>query len=290
MLNKIIELLPSKSLKHKIKELNHQFTDSELLQIIYRYSPTLEEKILLLQEFSRTTSDNLANLARTYIEFEKEKIKQFKDNNGGFVYELHIQEINGADERYLCSSYNDCLKCIDLFYEHYTFANAELSQHKIIKRKIFSVGMEFEEDEYSKCSLDNQKRIISIDDYRESFDCELENECSECNQICRNRCDKLKLPCFVNYCGIVRYTDYDRNERYGVNLCYANGECDGICEELFVIPLHSEAISCQKYEEAIYEHQHIEPALVEVVSIENLDDTLRKNYIEYVEYLKLKKL
>ena len=243
-----------------------------------------------MEEFSKNAPDNLANLARTYIEFEKEKIKQFMDNNDGFAYELHIQEINGADERYLCSSYNACLKYIDLFYKHYFLAIKELSQHKIIKRKIFSEGMAFEEDECAECLLDNQKRIISIDDYRESFDCELENECSECNQICRNRCDKLKLPCFVNFCGIVRYTDYNRNQCYGVNLCYANGECDGTCEELYIIPLHSEAIKSQKYEEAIYEHQHIEPALAEVVSIENLDDILRKNYVEYVEYLKMNKI
>ena len=36
MVNEIIELLPSADLRAKIKETNHQFKESELLEIIYK--------------------------------------------------------------------------------------------------------------------------------------------------------------------------------------------------------------------------------------------------------------
>ena len=45
MINEIIDLLPSGDLKEKIKATNYQFTESELLQIIYKYAPTFYEKL-----------------------------------------------------------------------------------------------------------------------------------------------------------------------------------------------------------------------------------------------------
>ena len=52
MINEIIRLLPSNDLKEKIKSTNYQFTESELLQIIYNYAPTFYEKLSMLEQFS----------------------------------------------------------------------------------------------------------------------------------------------------------------------------------------------------------------------------------------------
>ena len=100
-----------------------------------------------------------------------------------------------------------------MFYNHYVFANPNLAEYRITKRKIFSDGMDFEEDEYFECVLDNKKRIISISYYKDDNDCNLENDCSECGEICPYRCDRLNFPCFVNYCGIVKYVDNNKNQR-----------------------------------------------------------------------------
>ena len=51
MVDEIIELLPSSELKAKIKEINHSFKENELLQIIYRYAPTFDTRIDLLERF-----------------------------------------------------------------------------------------------------------------------------------------------------------------------------------------------------------------------------------------------
>ena len=71
MTEKIIELLPSADLKQKIKEVGHNFSDSELLQIIERYAPTIIEKHDLMLRFAATASDDVADLAREYVRYEK---------------------------------------------------------------------------------------------------------------------------------------------------------------------------------------------------------------------------
>ena len=71
MINEIIRLLPSDDLKEKIKSTNYQFTESELLQIIYNYAPTFYEKLSMLEQFSTTASPDVAALAKVYIEYEQ---------------------------------------------------------------------------------------------------------------------------------------------------------------------------------------------------------------------------
>ena len=60
MINEIIGLLPSSNLKEKIKSINYQFTESELLQIIYNYAPTFYDKMSMLERFSEIASSDVA--------------------------------------------------------------------------------------------------------------------------------------------------------------------------------------------------------------------------------------
>ena len=147
MINEIIGLLPSGNLKEKIKSTNHQFTESELLQIIYNYAPTFYEKLSMLERFSATASSDVAALAKAYIEYEQNNYNRFVAEDSGFIYELHIKETpDSQDECYICSSYKAALVCIDCFYEEYASVGAketEKTKYKIIKRKIF-----FEENKF----------------------------------------------------------------------------------------------------------------------------------------------
>ena len=86
MINEIIRLLPSDDLKEKIKATNYQFTESELLQIIYNYAPTFYEKLAMLEQFSTIASSNVAALAKSYIEYEKNNFNSTLHNRNYFLY------------------------------------------------------------------------------------------------------------------------------------------------------------------------------------------------------------
>ena len=88
MTDEIIELLPSDDLKAVIKEKKHQFSDDELLQIIYSYAPTFDARLELLERFSAVASPNVSALAKAYIKYEQDNFKRFTEESEGFVYEL----------------------------------------------------------------------------------------------------------------------------------------------------------------------------------------------------------
>ncbi len=141
MTNEIIELLPSVELKAKIKETNYQFNENELLQIIYRYAPSFDKRIDLLERFSNVAKSDVSALANVYIKYEKEKFLRFIEAPDGFVYELLIKDTPEAyEEKYLCLSYQSALVCIDRFHERYAdvdLKETEKSRYRIIKRKVF---------------------------------------------------------------------------------------------------------------------------------------------------------
>ena len=289
MINEIIGLLPSGNLKEKIKSTNHQFTESELLQIIYNYAPTFYEKLSMLERFSATASSDVAALAKAYIEYEQNNYNRFVAEDSGFIYELHIKETpDSHDECYICASYKAALVCIDRFYEEYASVDAketEKTKYKITKRKIFFEENKFEEDTYAECILGTNKVILEISDCNASSECELDTLCSECNEICPYRCDELKFPCFACGYAIIKYLDDEDKEQFGVSICW-DDSCNGLGEEFYVIPLNSQSIREQRFDDNFYEHQHIPLPLATLAKLDDLDENMRKNYLAFVKWLK----
>ena len=289
MINEIIGLLPSDDLKEKIRSTNHQFTESELLQIIYNYAPTFYEKLSMLERFSALASSDVAALAKAYIEYEQNNYNRFVAEDSGFIYELHIKETpDSHDECYICASYKAALVCIDRFYKEYASVDAketEKTKYKIIKRKIFFEENKFEEDTYAECILGTNKVILEISDCNASSDCELDTLCSECDEICPYRCDELNFPCFACDYAIIKYLDHEDKEQFGVSICWEDS-CNGLGEEFYVIPLNSQSIREQRFDDNFYEHQHIPLPLATLAKLDDLDENMRKNYLAFVEWLK----
>ena len=150
---------------------------------------------------------------------------------------------------------------------------------------IFFEQNKFEEDAYAECVLGANKVILEISDYQASSDCESDALCSECNEICPYRCDELRFPCFASDYAIIKYFDYEGKEQFGVFICWDN-ECDSLGEEYYVIPLDSSAIRENRFDDNFYEHQHIPLPLATLAKIDELDEVKRKNYLEFVKYLK----
>ena len=85
---------------------------------------------------------------------------------------------------------------------------------------------------------------------------------------------------------IIKYLDHEEKERFGVSICW-DDTCNGLGEEFYVIPLNSQSIREQRFDDNFYEHQHIPLPLATLAKLDDLDENMRKNYLAFVEWLKL---
>lgn len=290
MTEKIIELLPSANLKQKIKEVGHNFSDGELLQIIERYAPTIIEKHDLMIRFAATASDDVAALAREYVRYEKALIERFITSAPGAVYELSIKDTpDSYEEKYLADSYNSALWLIDKYYEKYerSAKKTEKTRYEIEKRRVFSEGDDFSDETYGKCTLNQEKQIMTIYDF-ESVDCRAEeNFCSDCKEICYNRSDEVKYPNFAKNCSLIKFLDYNGKVQYGVNLEFNLYDYDFV-EELYVLDLDTQCVKDREfdYETIFMAHCHIELPKATLASPDELDEKTRETYHALVEFIK----
>ena len=61
-------------------------------------------------------------------------------------------------------------------------------------------------------------------------------------------------------------------------------KCDGMAQELYVIPLDSSEIREYRFDADFFDHEHIELPLATLASPDDLDEVMRKNYFDFVEY------
>ena len=284
MTEEIVELLPSKSLKEQIAACGRVFSRRELLQILYQYAPSFQQRLSLLSRFASSENDEYSKLALLYKETEKLNFKRFVEESQGFLYELHIRaNPDIGEECYLCTDYETALTCIDRYLEEYEDDSPE-SRYRIVKRKIFTKDPrnEFGQDALGECVLGQNKTLLSVTLYEDRSDCTNHFNCDECDKLCADRGTTVYYPDFVPDCGAVLFTDFYGKKRFGICLQLDdNGTLDDM---LYIIPLDSIYLYGKNFEDAHYDHQHIAPPLVENVSEEELDEELLENYLAYRAY------
>ena len=301
MYNEIIELLPSRTLKNKIFETGYKFTETELIYIIYEYAKTFEERDEMLRRFAKSASAEAAKNALMAADWQEKIYKNFHEDSEGYIYELRIREEEYCEERFICTSYEAALKYIDLYYDEYKgigVTETEKSRYQIVKRRIYGGKDEevFSKDCVAECILGAGKRLISVND--RSYFCGDESaNCAECEKFCPSNILDLRFPCFVKDGDIIKYTDtiYDNNgieewfgsrhteEHYGIAFPCNNEPMDAI----YTLPLHSEAIYSHRYDKdsILHAHDHISAPLAEVVSIDELSEKMKADYLAYMENL-----
>ena len=288
MTREIIALIPSDDLKVEIQRRNHCFTEEELLQIAYTYAPTFDKRLSLLERISAIASAEISALSKAYIDYETANYNRFLNENDGFVYELCIKETPiSYEEKYLCSTYEDAQECIDRFYLEYKDIDAKetpQTHYRIIKRKVFSKSTAFEEDAYAECVLGANKTVLEVSDYKNPADCDLDIMCDKCKEICPRRYIEVNYPDFAQNYSIIRYLDYDRKECLGVNICL-DDECGGLASEYYVVPFDSRVIREHLYDADFYDHEHIALPLATLASVDDLDETTKKDYLDFITYL-----
>ncbi len=302
MYNEIIELLPSETLKKKIAETGYKFTETELIYIIYEFAKTFEQRKNMLLRFAETASAEAAKNAIMLADWQDEIYRNFRENSEGYIYELRIREEEYCEERFICASYEAALKYIDLYYDEYKdigVIETERSRYQIVKRRVYSGKDDegFSEDGTAECILAAGKKLISVDDVR--LICnrpyEVENACAECDFFCPAKVDEILFPCFVKDGDIIKYTEkvytgndlqeqypsHHTEEHYGIALVWDEEPIDYI----YTLPFDSNAIKNHKYDETarLEAHDHIHAPLAEVVSIDELDEKMREDYLAYME-------
>lgn len=290
MKEEIISLIPSEDLKKKIKETNHTFRENELLQIIEKYAEPRDLRLDMMRRFSEIASPQISALAKEYIRYEEAMLSAFVEGRKSIVYELEIKEDPEAyEERYLCDSYNSALLTIDKFFRRYSFAKEnESTVYTISKRYVLSEEDVFDEDKLAECTLGPGKVIRRLwSEEVSTGGCKVDNPCSECDQICRHRCDEVKYPNIAENFTLVKYKGDKGEWRFAVNLDHPDMD-NSLLEELYALNLDSRDIAAHNFSgDAIFAaHTHLALPTVALASLDDLTEQERVTYRALVEYLK----
>ena len=138
---KIINLIPSLSMKEEIVKTKHHFTDLELLAMIDKFENIFSKRIYLYNQAKKVFNDKkILSFINRYIKKELKKYEELINNiNESEIYEVFIRSNpNSYEEHYLCPTYESCFNTIINFYKCYKdFAEVtELSEFTIQKRMI----------------------------------------------------------------------------------------------------------------------------------------------------------
>ena len=284
----IISFLWSEDLKRYIEETGFCFPEKDLLTIAYRFAPSFDQRLRLLELVARNCP-TVCDHARKCIAYQKKCMDHFLSHCSDQIYELKILDNPGDphdyEERYLCESFEAALEMIDGFYQEYDFAPEKPTvRYTVAKRTILRKGDPFREDACGEAILGAGKLLIAVN--------EIPNEREY--GPCPDSCEDCALPClgeaeFPNYMpnqAAVQYRLPNGSIHYGICLTM-NGV--GLESDLYVIPLDSEMMNSREFDThwGSHWHQHIPYPNVRSVSPEALPETLRENYLAFTAWLEI---
>ncbi len=280
--DKVVQLIPSKSLRDKIKETDYHFSDLSLLAIIFNCSKNFDSRIALLKYFQSNTTGEIKDYAERIVQTQLQMRDAFISNDSGSVYELHIKETPDAyDETYLCSSFEAAIKMISLFYKEYETEETSLVRYKIVKQRVFSVsdGEAFAEDELGEAVLLAGNILYSVEMYGYNAE-KCDDSCCDCTQLCIRSHD-IEFPCFTEDKDIVEYIESNGSRKFGIN-CQWDNEPGSEC---YIYPMDSEQIRYHDFENVFYSHEHIPAPLVEIIDPETLPPKAKEDYFAFLKFL-----
>lgn len=287
MTNEIINLLPSKQLKDKIRECGHIFSETDLLYIISLYAPNFEKKLEMLSRFAGIASPEVADAARKFIGFYKAHHDAFFTKTDGAVFKVKIwqESVPGQfepDFDFIAVSFESALIGIDRYYREYEEVESESTRYKIIKKHLFT-GNESEDEEFpdylGECLLGAGKVLLEVEDERVPYDFPDDDEAI----APYNAYFQLAVPDILHNRDIVLYETGINNMNFGVVLEHAPTD---LSSYTYVIPLDSRYLTAHNFAEAWRDHDHpYAHSIIKTVTPDELPDNMRENYSAYMKYL-----
>lgn len=279
---KIIELIPSESLKRAIRDTGYRLSDLTLLSTLFYCAPDFDSRVEYLRLAREHFEGEVGEYAGRLLRAETDKHDAYFKDDPLAVFELHIKETpDSFGETYLCDSFDSAMKMIPLFYGEYGGEESDSTRYSVVKRRVFSnaPGRAFSEDYLGRADLLPGMILYSVDSCRHDAAEECSHLCFECDGICLC-CGDVRYPLFTEDCDAVWYRGFDGAMHFGVVRVWD----DAPANECYVIPLDSEWIRHHDFENVTYAHQHIPCPYVEKLAPDQLPEGMRDDYYAYMDW------
>lgn len=278
---KIVELIPSESLKNAIKETGFQFTELDIFRIIIRCSQSLDECIEILNEAKSEFSLQLAKYTDEYIEYKNGCLELFMKPEANYVYTVEVL----PQERYIFGTAEEAIKFTALYPK--TEYATPVRRFFIQKTPVLQLSKV--NDDVLTAGTHNCTAIDGhIVDVSTSYDCDYkfpkkcDGRCLDCEIFCHFRDeDEMACPKFFENGDLIKYPDDRDGYKYAITLG-ADVDCSW---SAYCVPLDSAEVVYHAFEDSFYAHQHPNLFEVEKANISELDEKMREDYLAFRDYL-----
>lgn len=281
MLWEIINLLPSKDLKAKIKQTNFSFSKRDLAQIVYDYGKTLKEKHRLWKLILDSSEGDEKKCIEAFIKHQNIIYDKFLEAENGHTYELIISGYNYGE--CINENYSDVTRCFTTIKEFFASYKEKIDYVNICiyKKCVFSDTEPIKNGDYiMKCELNRDAEITSIHYYGNSKfcgDCQL-----KCNKPYNTTSYSAFFPSVVKEYDVVKY--YVETGSLYLGVCASNPS--GLVSSYKIVPLVSPMIASQIFELDLGAYLNISAPLVELSSVNELNEKQKESYKIYMNYFK----
>jgi len=300
-----------KSLFGAIEKQEFELSDFDLLIFAYRYAPTHDKLMELLNLiFSNTKDEQTKCQAEKCIAYKKSEFEKFISDENDCVFEVIIKEKpKSVEERLLAKTCQGAYNKMKLFCANFDIVLNESSIVEIIKRKatdeLSSKQYAFDEDEQGRIRLNAKFEIEEVDHY--SFDDERKWLCPAC-ECYDNEDEKVdadcflhrnpKLPKFVGHLDLITYSDPYFSDygtiKYAINLEWDDDDGSELLktDSNYCIELDEEtyksALSIKTkddYEKGILfdHHTHIYYVDIDLAYYDKLPQEIKKTYDVFIK-------
>lgn len=265
---KIINLIPSNSLKGEIKRLRSSFTDLELLAIIFRFEEDFNKRIYLFKQAKLVFKDK--KILRFIDKLINDEINEYNlliNKNEDEVYEVFIKsDVNSYEERYLCPTYEACFNTIFSFFKAYKdFCKINKnSEFKIQKRRVRDrIKTKDIDDDIVTATYNYKMKLLRI--YSNNKPVRISGYSLE--EIA------IDYPHLFNGKELVSF--YENNRlRYGIN-CFNDLNGDS-CVNYLDCDIIKDILDCPR--DYLINHIHLDFGYLNIVDLDNVGREIKEDY------------
>lgn len=290
--NKVVDLIPSSTLKNKINSINHIFTDVELFVLINNLSHTYDQQLNLLNELFATILDNkLKEAIQQHIDMKANEFNFFKSESESCFYDIQAMETSYNGANYCCRLYKDINNFIKLYTKLLGKKYANLKY--IVKKREFIdykatkdlLKEELYCDSYGECEFDRTGKLLKVSIWQiEDTRCD-QNNCDNCNRICFKNIE-INYPSFLDNHELVLYPDRYDEQVYGIIF---TDNMNHYVSQAYIHPLDATYLDRQEYDTGFNSHVHIDYTHIEKADFDKAPKLIKKNYLAYKKYLESEK-
>ena len=301
--NKIVSLIPSKTIRKAVKETKHKFSDIELVQIVTEFAPSWEEMLQLLVECKKYIEDNKVKKYITQlVNFEKKQYKLLTTPEEGYIYDVVMNP--KSQERYLVPDFESAFTTIDNYIKRYKkyigkndFQKIEIQKRKVSKH---TTSREIDvKEELASCVLNEKKEIRRIysDIKGVNYDkLEIDLHVIQYPDVFKAGdlvyVDISKYPYIEPYRYYSYYRDMGHGKMYGINSFDNNQALEEVDVSCF-LPLSSEYVIYKKIEinekgycDYCMCHEHIDFGYIEKADMDSVPEKIKEDYVYSTETLR----